>query len=181
LIRAGGGIADLADEAAQAGERTVVVGVGNELRGDDAAGPLIARKLAVALGGDPCQGRLASLDCGEVPENYLGPILETSPTRVIFCDAVDFGGVAGEVRVFGLHELSAPSVSTHNASLSVLAKVLAASGVRDQLLIGVQPAHLAFGGVCSGEVARAVESVVQQLLSCVASSQEEDETPQAED
>lgn len=157
----------LADLAQRLAERTVVVGVGNELRGDDAAGPLVARKLAAALEDHPATEELTAIDCGDVPENYLGPILDSRPRHVVFCDAVDFGGAPGDIRLIDVSELSGSSISTHNASLSLLAKVLAAQGIRDQLVIGIQPKYTSFGSPCSNEVAAAVDEVVAALLECV--------------
>ena len=150
------GLAQLASRLEQG---AVVVGVGNDLRGDDAAGALVARKLA-ASGRGP-----AAVDCGDTPENYLGPILRSRPTQVVFCDAVDFGGAPGEVRVIETSALGAPTVSTHGASLALLAKVLRAEGVEDVFVIGIQPAHTAFGSGCSRQVAAAVEQVVAALAT----------------
>ena len=49
------------------GSRTVVLGVGNTLKGDDGVGPLVCERLA---------GKISAtvIDAGTVPENHIGPI-----------------------------------------------------------------------------------------------------------
>lgn len=147
---------------------TVFVGVGNELRGDDGAGVLAARRLEAALSGEQKSRGLAVVEAGPVPENYLGPILHGRPHQVVFCDAVDFGGVPGEWRLFEMSELPGVSLSTHNSSLALLGRVLAAEGVSDIFLVGIQPKQTSFGSRCSREVVAAVEQIVGTLLAWVA-------------
>jgi len=143
----------------------VLVGVGNELRGDDAVGVLAARRLANTLSEEQVSGKLSAVESGPVPESYLGPILQNRPQQVVFCDAVDFGGAPGEWRVFEMDDLSAACVSTHNSSLALLSKVLLAEGVSDVFLLGIQPKQTSFGSPCSREALAAVEEVVAALLA----------------
>lgn len=143
---------------------TTIVGVGNELRGDDAAGSLLARKLAAAIDNGLHAPTIAIIDCGDVPENYLGPILNTAPSQVVFCDAVDFDGAPGEIRLLEMDQLAGQAISTHNSSLSVFASVLAAEGVADQLLIGIQPKYTSFGSRCSEEVLEALNQITAAFI-----------------
>lgn len=140
--------------------RVAVVGIGNDLRGDDGVGPAVARRLAEQL--KPPNGHLV-LDCGGVPENYLGPILAAEPETILLCDAADFGGEPGEVRVLELGEESAPPLSTHNASLRLLARVLAGESGAEALLVGVQPAWTSFGAPLSEPVSRSAAEVAETL------------------
>ena len=141
--------------------RLVVVGVGNELRGDDGLGPAVARALQEELEPTLC-GR--ALDCGEVPENYLGPIVAAQPETIVLCDAVDFGAEPGAVRVLELGEDVPIPISTHNASLGLLAKVLRSESGAEVLLLGIQPAGTQFGAPLSEAVRRSVVEVVDGLV-----------------
>ena len=55
------------------GTKTLIVGIGNTLKADDAAGPLICQKLKEA--------RISAevLDTGTVPENYIQLIIKKAP------------------------------------------------------------------------------------------------------
>lgn len=151
---------------------TAVVGVGNELCGDDAAGVLVAQLLGEAVGPGRVSDRLHVVQTGPVPENYIGPILQDQPHQVVFCDAVDFGGAPGEWRVFEMDDLSEACVSTHNSSLALLSRVLAAEGVEDIFVVGIQPKQTSFGSSCSSEVMAAVEEIVAALLAAATCSED---------
>lgn len=148
--------------AALTGElgRVLVVGVGNELRGDDAAGLEVARQVARA-------GACAVVIAEDVPENHLGPMQEAGADTVIFCDAVQMGALPGTVAVFALEQLAGGAVSTHNASLRLLGRCLRAAGVRRVLVAGIQPKCLQWGGEMSAEVRAAcaeLAGMIQKAL-----------------
>jgi hydrogenase 3 maturation protease len=65
--------------------KTVIVGIGNTLKGDDGAGPWVCQKLQEA--------RVSAelIDAGTVPENYIQPIISKSPQNLIIIDAIDSG------------------------------------------------------------------------------------------
>ena len=91
-------------------ERVALLGIGNPLKGDDGVGPLLISRLK-----DKTRAYL--FDCGEVPENYIGPIIESKPQTIIIVDASDWGARAGEVRLIKKEEIQNLSFSTHGASL----------------------------------------------------------------
>ena len=117
---------------------SLVVGVGNPLRGDDAAGLILGEKVATRLG-------LAYLCCEEVPENYLGEMLDSLADTILLVDAVDMKAGVGEIKLLPLEELAAESISTHNCSVSLLATVLAGLKGKEVLILGIQPQSLSFG------------------------------------
>jgi len=141
-------------------KRVAVVGVGNDMRGDDGVGPAIARALQERVNG-ACHG--LTFDCGEVPENYLGPILGAKADTILLCDAVDFGGEPGTVRVLEFADNVPVPISTHNASMGLLAKVLTVESGAEVLLLGIQPAGTQFGAPLSEAVHRSVVEVVNAL------------------
>ena len=89
-----------------------IVGVGNVLKGDDQVGPVLISRL---------QGKTSAclFDVGEVPENYIQPIIESKPKTIIIVDAADWGGRVGELRLIKKEEIKNSSFSTHNASLGL--------------------------------------------------------------
>ena len=68
--------------------KIAVCGIGNRLRGDDAAGPLVIDMLAQSF---PAENVLL-LDCGTVPERFTSKIVSFSPDMLIIVDAVDMAG-----------------------------------------------------------------------------------------
>lgn len=145
--------------------RLVVVGVGNELRGDDGWGPAAVRALAAQVGPEQ-QGQL--FDCGDVPENYLGPVIAARPETIVILDAVDFGAPAGTVRLIEFDHAAGPAISTHNAPLGLVAQVLAADSGAPVWLLGVQPAGTQFGAPLSESVRRSGAEVVEALTELLA-------------
>ncbi len=132
--------------------RVLVVGVGNSLRGDDRAGPAVVERVGRVL--PEC-----CLDCGEAPENYLGVILERGPQRVLFVDAVDFGGQPGEARMCDWSQMRRYGWDTHRFPLRAVAQYLSDEGRMETGLLGIQPARIDFGAAMTAAVKAAVESV----------------------
>jgi len=69
---------------------TVLIGIGNEISGDDGFGPELAKRLKPFLGERAIDGGLA-------PENWTGPISKLGPKILVIADAVDFGGEPGDI------------------------------------------------------------------------------------
>lgn len=142
----------------------VVFGVGNELRGDDAAGRLVAERLKSF----EC-GIVKSFTVGVAPENFTSILRELKPSHVIFVDAADFGGCAGDVRVIGEDEIMEGVPSTHTVSLSVLAKYIRVQYGCEVIVIGIQPKNTLFGAEVSPEVRAGVEALVDSLKKIFSS------------
>jgi hydrogenase 3 maturation protease len=138
--------------------KLAIVGVGNESKGDDAAGVLAIRKLS------DLQGVLV-LEGGTSPENVTPPLRRFSPSWVIFVDSVDFGGRPGEFRVFDPLKTSGSHISTHTLPLSLLSKYLEVELGARVLLVGIQPKSLE--GPVSAEVGLGVERVAVFLRRVV--------------
>ena len=81
--------------AREASERggNIVFCVGSVLRGDDAAGPLLAKK----LDDFPVEG-WSAVDGGQTPENDLGYLRRLAPNRLLLVDAAAMGLTPGDIR-----------------------------------------------------------------------------------
>jgi hydrogenase 3 maturation protease len=132
----------------------VLLGVGSRLKADDAAGPMVAEKLAE-------RDLERAFDCGTVPENYLAKAEKLQPDNILFVDAADFGGEPGDVRFFGGDRFGDQAVSTHSAGLSPLVEYLENASDARCWVLSIQPARTDYGGDVSPEVARAVESIAE--------------------
>ena len=144
------------------GRRAAVVGVGNRLRGDDAAGSVVAERL---------RGRVAApvFDAETVPENYLGSLLSESCAVVIFVDAADHGGAPGECCLAPAAELAERAGSTHSMSLVLLSRALAAHGV-ECWLAGIQPGRAELGAELSPAAAAGVRALEDALAAALGAA-----------
>ncbi len=138
------------------GSRTVILGIGNTLKGDDGAGPELCSRLA---------GRTKAevIDAGTVPENYLGPVVKKAPQSLLIVDAVDFGAAPGTIRLFTPEALSGLSSSTHSPSPRLFIDLIHKDIPVDVHFIGIQPAQTELGRSLSPEVDRAVDLLAEIL------------------
>jgi len=151
-------------QAAALSPATVIIGVGNRLRGDDAVGCLAVEAL---------RDRVAAVlfDAETTPENFIEPAARANPGRVLFIDACDFGGEPGEFRLFGRAEferLAMGLVSTHTLPLTLTAELVGQRTGAEVWLLGVQPARLEFGTQVSRPVAAALPGIVRFVCDWVS-------------
>lgn len=140
------------------GNRVLVLGVGNRLRGDDAVGSLLAEKI-------PESQNLQAIDAGDAPENYLGVIEAANPQIILLVDALDFGGSPGDVAFFGLDQLGQTAMSTHGIGLPLLFRALEILPAPEVIVLGIQPGQTAFGSQLTVQVQKTVEILLEQLAS----------------
>lgn len=138
------------------GSKTIIVGVGNVLRGDDGAGPHLCQQ----LNGKVCA---ELIDAGTAPENYIQPIIKKTPQNLLFIDAMDFGAPPGTIRLFSPEQLSTFAYSTHILSPRILAEMVCRDVKADVYFIGVQPAQVKFGQPMSKQVSRALRELSRLL------------------
>jgi hydrogenase 3 maturation protease len=134
-----------------------IVGVGNRMRGDDAAGSLLAERIA---------GRIAAavIDAGSAPENYLEKIARGKPGTVLVIDAVDFSGSPGEVRLLEAGAIGSGGLSTHAPSLRLAADYLTQRCGAQVWVAAIQPASVAMGAGMDASVSAAVDRLAASLL-----------------
>ena len=118
--------------------RVILLGVGNEQRSDDAVGSLIAKTLNNT-------NNFFSIDCGDIPENYTGPVREYQPDTILFIDAVDFGGQPGEVIFLEPEALEDNRFNTHRPSLRLVMEYLKIETGSEISFIGIQPGTIVPG------------------------------------
>ncbi len=138
------------------GRQMLVVGVGNPMRGDDEAGLILAEKVAEKL-------NLEYLRCEEVPENYVGKMLDNPADTILLVDAVDMKQAPGEIDLLTPDELADNGISTHNCSVGLLAKVLAGVKDKQMLVLGIQPQQLEWGRPVTPQVRKAIDRFVADL------------------
>lgn len=131
----------------------VLLGVGNEMNGDDAIGVYVARNFK-------CNGWKA-IDCATVPENYIGEIKRIKPEKIVIVDAADMGLKAGEIRMVPKEKIAKATFSTHSIPLSLFISHLEKYTNAKIYLIGIQPKS--FYGKMSKEVKEAGEKLMEMI------------------
>ena len=144
---------------------TIVLGIGNRLGGDDAAGTCVVdmlnrrRHRAKAL----LSAEIMAIDAGTAPESYTSVIRQHRPDLLILVDAADMGLPPGALRTITPEKISILSFSTHHIPLSIfISYVLEFCG--KVLLVGVQPERTETGGGISKAICKSVEELAEAIL-----------------
>ncbi len=144
--------------------RVAVLGIGNDLSGDDAVGVWIARELASRV--DP-QGDCLVLAAGTAPENFTGPLRRFRPDLVLLVDAAHLAAEPGTIAWLDWQQTDGLSGSTHTLPPSVLAQFLVEELRCRLALLVVQPASLEFDSPLTPRVQRAAETIVDELAAAL--------------
>ncbi len=91
-----------------------ILGIGNELRGDDAAGVLVARKLKEKITN---RSGILCIEGAEAPENFTSVIRRFSPDLLILVDAGALSLKPGSIRWLSIEDISG-GMGTHGISLA---------------------------------------------------------------
>lgn len=138
----------------------VVLTVGSVLRGDDAAGPMLAKMLE----DEPLEG-WEVIDGGQTPEDELAVIRRRQPDFLLLVDAADMGLEAGEIRALEEEDVYTDYlITTHALPLSYLLSELRGC-CKEICFLGIQPAQTEFFGALTPRVKEAVEGLYEALKS----------------
>ncbi|MFH0801934.1 MAG: hydrogenase maturation peptidase HycI [bacterium] len=138
--------------------RILLLGVGSELRGDDAAGMVLAQNLKRSLRGRKDR-RVRILLGGTAPENLTGQIKRFNPSHLVILDAADMGKRPGETAILETKDLDNLSFGTHVLSLGILVNYLLETLKMDVFLLGIQPESLEINQPLSLEVGASVNKL----------------------
>ena len=136
--------------------RLAILGVGQEMRGDDAAGMLLVRGLAERL---PHSDNLLLAEAGPAPENMTGSLRRFRPDLVILADIAWMEAEPGAVRWLSPDDAEGVSAFTHTLPLSVIARYLEAEVGCKVRILAIQPVQVEFAAPVSKEVAAAIQNI----------------------
>ncbi len=144
--------------------RLAVIGIGADLREDDAVGNILARELVTEIEANhqPAPGTdyerstdeyvkidgLLVLNATVAPEQYITLVKRFVPDTVLIIDAAAMGKHAkpGDIAFIGATELDASTFSTHTISLRFFIEILNTLGLKARfLIVGIQPEKLGYG------------------------------------
>ncbi|MBS3816509.1 MAG: hydrogenase maturation peptidase HycI [Candidatus Thermoplasmatota archaeon] len=136
--------------------KKLLMGVGNDIRGDDAVGEKVVRELE----SDDWEMK----DCGSVPENHITMVEEDEYEMVAIIDAADMGLEPGEIRIVPRDHLGVFTMSTHALPLSTVMDFLDKK-VEEVYLIGIQPKDMSLKEGMTPELQEAKEEMIELLES----------------
>lgn len=136
-------------------KKIAIMGIGSELRNDDAAGMCLIEKLRAAINRED----VIFIGGGTAPENFTGVIKDFQPDRLVIIDAAHMGLPTGEIRLLESDEIGGLSFSTHMLPLPIMLKYLELELNCHVICIGIQPKNTEQGFTMCEDVAKAVDKL----------------------
>ena len=143
--------------------KSVIVGIGNSLRGDDGFGSALIEQLQGKAG-------FICIDAGSAPEKFLGVIVKEEPDTILFVDAADLDLEPGQYRILEPVDIVKCGLTTHDMSSRMLIEFLENQTKANILMLGVQPQHVSLGEAMSKrltETLNEIELLIQEVGSCM--------------
>jgi hydrogenase 3 maturation protease len=184
-------ISSLLHQRLENAARIGVLGIGSELRADDAAGILVAQRLQeefqiADFGLRTEEGTrrksairnpqseigtvappLAIFLGGTAPENLTGEIKRFAPTHLVIVDAADLEAEPGTVTLMDPDTIGGTTFCTHSLPIKVMIDYLLGSFQCEVTIVGIQPKSLEVGAPVSQEVLAAVESLAAAIADAL--------------
>ena len=144
--------------------KVAILGVGSDIRGDDAAGIIVAQLIKKITAKKKSKKKVKVFLGQTAPENLTGEIKKFNPSHLLIIDSADLGGRPGKVAAIDPENIGGISFCTHSLPIKVMTDYLQQSCPGLQvIIIGIQPESLAVGSDISRDVARAVEKLAGTL------------------
>jgi hydrogenase 3 maturation protease len=149
-------------------KRIAILGVGSQLRADDAAGMVVAQKLQIFYRNHKKKNKQLKVFLGQTaPENLTGQIKKFQPTHLIIIDAMDFHKPAGSMGILENFTQENASFSTHKMPFKILRDYLYNSIHCDTIIIGIQPESIEFCGNLSLRVKKSIQTAVKAIITVI--------------
>jgi hydrogenase maturation protease len=133
-----------------------VISLGNPLKSDDNIANIIIDKLDLK--------NVKKIKAQMNPENFLKEIKECK--KIVFIDAIEFGGRIGDVKVFNLEDVKDVPLTTHTISICLIREMIPNSEIK---IIGIQPKKVEFGTKLSKELEREIDRIVEKIKNIINS------------
>ena len=162
------GLVNLLNQKLKGFERLAILGVGSDLRADDGAGDMVAKRMAIAFPSEKYPNLLCCAG-GTAPENFSGKIERFRPTHLLAVDAADTGLIPGEISDIDPDTVGGPGFCSHLLPLKVMLDYLTDQTGCSVSLIGIQPKTLEFDGAMSDAVISAVDILCEAISEIILS------------
>jgi len=116
--------------------KLAIVGIGNELNGDDAAGVLVVKNLKSHL---PLTDKMLLIEGSIAPENYTGSIRKFGPDWIWVFDAAQLEKKPGDVELIDLDLVESVGSNTHRLPPTMFLSYLKMEINFQSFLFGINP------------------------------------------
>lgn len=142
--------------------KLAIVGIGNELNGDDGAGLLVIRTIQKKLGKTT---KLLLVEGSIAPENFSATIRHFQPDWVWLIDAAELGAAPGIIQIFDSSQIVGISAFSHSLPLSVFAQFLTDETGAIVTLFGIQPGSVEYFSSISKNISSTSQALGRQLAN----------------
>ncbi len=132
-------------------KKVILVGIGNQSMGDDAAGLMVVERLSDSF---------KTLKITADPLNHVDGLCGSDV--VVIVDAADFGGKPGEFRIIEESEIDGSTLSSHSLPLSMFVHLLKKC-VNKVTVWGIQVKSLKPGEAVSPEVVSGIDKLSKTI------------------
>lgn len=140
-------------------KKIVILGIGSSIRGDDAVGLEVVKKL---------QGKVPSfvevLEGETAPDSFAELIAKFRPTHVVMVNAAELDLKPGEIRLIPMKEFSGHPVLSHDLPLYLLSEYLEQTIHAKSIIFAIQPRSMDIGTELTPELKKAVEKIVNLFV-----------------
>ncbi|PIV19047.1 MAG: hypothetical protein COS41_02305 [Elusimicrobia bacterium CG03_land_8_20_14_0_80_50_18] len=134
----------------------IVVGIGNELRGDDSAGIYTVKK-----GMETYSEKF--INAGMAIENHIFKITGRDENLVFIVDALSGNGETGQIKIATLDKLDSQGISTHSLSLKMINRFFKEAG-KKVYLAGIQASDTSIGACICPQVKKSADELAEFFI-----------------
>ena len=149
----------------QGAERIVIIGMGNELRADDAIGLELVRLLKSSEG-----TRLTVFEGHMTPEVFIGPACTVQPTHLLIVDAAELHEKPGAWRLLFQEQLQNGLFTTHAIPATEVVTEIQRRCHVEVAFLGIQPKSREVSLERSKECLKVAQEIVEIIKRIIASS-----------
>lgn len=148
----------------------MVIGIGNELRGDDGVGVYIINKVMQhfkKFGEVVNINNLYLINAKTSPESFTDKIKNINPDVIIIIDCAYLNKNPGEIEIIDIDKIDNYSLSSHTLPISIFIKYLKKFINSEFIVVGIQPKVIDFTFNLSDEVKKAGDKVAYEIIKLI--------------
>lgn len=141
--------------------KLVILGIGNEINGDDAAGVLIVQRLKKAISKSD---QVKLIDASIAPENFTGVIRDFNPDWIWIFDAAGLDRQPGTLQFIDWDSIASQGANTHRIAPTMFLSYLKLELDFQIFFFGIQPNLVEPFSDLSSPVKRTIQITTKFLL-----------------
>jgi hydrogenase 3 maturation protease len=147
-------------------DKFLILGIGNELRGDDGLGSLLIDNLNANITEDYLKKKdIILINGGSAPENFTGLIIKENPSHILIIDAILTDKEPGTILSIDSNEIAKYNFSTHSMSLNFLIKYLYNEIDFEVFILGVVVESMNLGDDLSKSAKDSLKKIQNNLIA----------------